>query len=85
MFKRLVLRLWTYPMKYRTIIWTRRIRIFCDGGYPIFRWVPRFRHQYYDQFWGLCGFAIYLWGRELNFCFGTDRNNLYHNPHGELR
>lgn len=78
--KRLVMRLWTYPLHCKEILWKRRIRIFCDGGCPKFRWIPRFRRQHYATHWELSGFAIYLWGREVNFSFGVDRKGLY-SPH----
>jgi hypothetical protein len=76
----LVMRFWTYPLHCKTIMWRRRIRIFCDGGSPKFKWIPRFRCQHYATHWGLFGFAIYLWGREINFSFGVDRKGLY-SPH----
>jgi hypothetical protein len=80
---RLVMRLWTYPLHCKTILWTRRIRIFCDGGCPNFRWMPRFRRQHYAAHWEMTGFAIYLWGREINFSFGVDRKGLY-SPHNSV-
>lgn len=85
--RRLVMRLFTYPLHRKTIVWTRRIRIFCDGGCPKFRWMPRFRRQYYAAHWEMTGLAIYLWGREVNFSFGVDRKGLYspHNAIGEAR
>ena len=76
----LVMRFWTYPLHCKTIMWRRRIRILCDGGSPKFKWIPRFRRQHYATHWGLFGFAIYLWGREISFSFGVDRKGLY-SPH----
>jgi hypothetical protein len=75
--KRIVMCLWTYPLHCNEILWTRRIRIFCDGGCPKFRWIPRLRRQHYATHWGLSGFAIYLWGREVNFSLGVDRKGFY--------
>lgn len=61
----------------KTIIWTPTVRIFCDGGKPIIRYIPRFRRAYYAKFWGMSGFVIYFLGREFNFSFGKDVNGLY--------
>ena len=57
--------------------WSKRVRIFCDGGVPIFRWVPRFRRLGYDPHWGMVGFAAYWLGREFNISLGLDRNGFY--------
>lgn len=57
--------------------WSKRVRIFCDGGRPIFRWFPRYCKRGYHPHWGMRGFAIYWLGREFNFSFGSDRNGFY--------
>lgn len=57
--------------------WSKRIRVFCDNGVPIFRWVPRFRRQGYHPRWRMFGFAVYWLGREFNFSFGVDHNGLF--------
>lgn len=61
----------------RTIIWTKSIRIYCDGGAPKFTFLPKYRPLSFYKYWGLKGFAIYLWGREFNFSFGVDKMGLY--------
>jgi hypothetical protein len=75
--KVLVKKFWTHPLFGKTLLWKNRVKIFCDAGGPIFRWYPRFRRLHYHKFWGLKGFAAYLWGREINFCFGEDQKGLY--------
>ena len=57
--------------------WSKRVRIFCDGGGPVFRWRPRYRRLGYDPHWGMFGFAVYWLGREFNFSFGRDVRGLY--------
>ena len=64
-------------LKGKRLVWTRWVKIFCDGGYPIYQVVPRFRRQHYARHWGLFGFAVYWLGREINFCFGVDKHGLY--------
>jgi hypothetical protein len=61
----------------KILFWSKYIRIFCDGGWPKFTWIPKFRRTYYDPHWGLKGFAFYWMGREFNFSFGKDKNGLY--------
>jgi len=62
----------------RKIIWTKMVRIFCDSGRPVMRYVPRFRRMHYDKHWNMYGFAMYWFGREFNFSFGEDVKGLYH-------
>ena len=57
--------------------WSKRVRVFCDAGSPVFRWIPRYRRLGYAPYWGMSGFAGYWLGREFNFSFGQDRNGLY--------
>ena len=61
----------------KKLVWSTYIRIFCDGGNPIIRYIPKFRRQYYATYWKLKGFVIYWLGREFNFSFGKDVNGLY--------
>ena len=61
----------------RRLVWSCYMRIFTDGGFPKFRWLPRFRRLHYAPYWGMYGFALYLFGREFNFSFGQDENNLF--------
>ena len=64
-------------LKGKRLFWTHYVRVFTDGGYPKFRYFPRFRRLHYATHWGMRGFAIYLFGREFNFSFGIDKNKLY--------
>lgn len=75
--KALLRKLWTYPLRGKRLVTTRKLRIFCDGGDPRWRWLPKFHKSYYDPYWGMKGFAMYLWGREVNFSFGDDIHGLY--------
>lgn len=68
---------WTAKLHGKKILWRKTIRICCDGGQPKWTWLPKWRQLYYDPYWGMYGFAIYLWGREINFIFGEDKNKLY--------
>ena len=61
----------------KVILWTPYFRVFCDAGMPIIRYFPRFRNLRYAKHWNMCGFALYWLGREFNFSFGKDINNLY--------
>jgi len=76
-FKKWIQTKWTYPLFKRVIIWNKYIRLFCDGGQPIWYWVPRFKLAYYSKYWGLKGITMHLWGRQLCLIIGRDRNNLY--------
>ena len=61
----------------KRLFWGVRLRVFCDGGYPIFRLTPRFRTMGYAPHWGMRGFCIYIFGREINFSCGRDIHNFY--------
>lgn len=67
-------------LKGKRLLWTSRIKIFCDGGEPIYRLTPRVRRQHYNPHWGLYGFAVYWLGREFNVCVGIDKRGLYTRP-----
>jgi hypothetical protein len=67
----------TYPLRAKKVLWTRYVKIFCDGGQPIWHWFPHFNWSYSAPFWGFKGFRMYLFGREVNFIFGEDKNGLY--------
>jgi hypothetical protein len=77
MLRYFIMRVFTYPLHAKKIIWTKYIRVFCDGGNPIFRYLPRFRRAHYNPYWGMYGFAVYLFGREINFSLGEDKKGLY--------
>jgi hypothetical protein len=66
-----------HPLHGKKLAWRSRLRIYCDGGYPAFRWVPRFFRIGYDPAWGLRGFWVSWLGRQFHFSFGRDRNGLY--------
>jgi hypothetical protein len=68
---------YTHPLHAKKLVWTKRVRIFCDGGQPIWRWFPKFYRATYHPYWNLYGFVMYLFGREINFVFGEDINKLY--------
>ena len=61
----------------KTVVWSKYVRIFCDGGQPIVRYMPRFRRARYAMHWKLHGFAMYWLGREFNFELGEDVNHLH--------
>ena len=67
-----------YPLYSKKIIWKKYVRIFCDGGQPIWRWVPKYHKEYYAPYWGLTGFCICIFGREIFVVFGEDKNHLYY-------
>jgi hypothetical protein len=69
----------TNPLLAKELLWKPKIRIFCDGGYPIFRWYPRISGNFYAPYWKMYGFRVYIWGREISFSFGEDVNGLYKN------
>jgi hypothetical protein len=77
MIEKLIRNAFSHRLHGMKLFWRPAIRVFCDGGYPVFRWLPHFRRLHYAPYWGMCGFAVYLFGREINFSFGMDRNGLY--------
>lgn len=72
-----ILNNWTYKLFSKKLIWSKKIRIFCDGGSPRFTWYPLFRANHYASYWNMTGFVMVLWGREVFFSFGEDINGLY--------
>lgn len=67
----------TYPLYARNILWEKKIRIFCDGGEPIWNWIPRIHRMGYDKYWGMIGFWMTWLGRQICFSFGEDKMGLY--------
>ncbi len=67
----------TNKLQGKKLLWFKYLRIFCDGGYLKFRWFPKFRKASYDKHWGMFGFALYIFGREINFSFKEDKKGLY--------
>lgn len=61
----------------KKLIWTKHVRVYCDGGLPKNFLFPRFRFGKYADDWGMKGFAVVWLGREFNFSFGNDKNRLY--------
>lgn len=61
----------------KTLLWTKKIRIYCDGGYPPITYYPKFRFHIYDKYWQMYGFVITFLGREFYFSFGEDVKGLY--------
>lgn len=61
----------------KTIYWGKYVRIYCDGGNPVYKRIPKFSIEYYDKYWGMRGFHILWLGRQIFFSFGKDKNNLY--------
>lgn len=78
--KQFVQRTLTERLRARQLVWTPRLRVFCDGGVPRFRWLPRFRRQRYHPHWGMRGLAVLWIGREFNVSIGVDRHGLYARP-----
>jgi hypothetical protein len=64
-------------LKGKRLYWGKKVRIYCDGGYPIFRLFPRFHKIGYAPYWGIKGFWVNLWGRQIHFSFGEDKKGLY--------
>ncbi len=77
MVDKLIRNAFSHRLHGRKLLWKPAIRVFCDGGNPAFRWFPHFRRLHYASYWGMCGFAVHLFGREINLSFGKDRNGLY--------
>lgn len=77
MIKEFILKRFTFPLKAKRIIWGKYLKIYCDGGEPIFRYYPiiHFRN-YFSRYWGMYGCRIYFLGREFNFCFGADKKRI---------
>ena len=59
------------------LIWTRYFRLYCDGGYPNFYWIPRYDKYGYDKYWGMRGFCLTWMGRQFFFSFGLDKRGFY--------
>jgi hypothetical protein len=72
-----ILKNFTAPLRYKKILWTKYVKIFCDGGFPIWRKYPRICRTHFSPHWDLKGFRIYIFGREINFVFGEDKKGLY--------
>ena len=66
-----------FYFKGRIIYWSKYFRIYCDGGYPIVKYIPNFKKLSYHKHWNMFGFLIIWLGREFYFSFGEDINNLY--------
>ena len=61
----------------KRLYWGSYLKIYCDGGEPIFRWFPKFDKKYFASCWGLKGFNMYWLGREFSFVFSKDKHKLY--------
>jgi hypothetical protein len=77
MLRLLLEKYWKKPLHGKRLLWTKYVRVFCDGGSPKFRWLPKVNRMYYSPYWGLKGFRLYLFGREINFSFGVDVRNCH--------
>ena len=75
--KSLIIKYFTRPLYCKELFWGKSLRIFCDGGNPTWRWVPKFYKAGYAEFWGLSGFWVNFWGRQIFFSFGEDKKGLY--------
>lgn len=69
------------PLHGKRLLWKKRIRVYCDGGQPIFRWMPRPYRMGYAKHWGLRGFWTSWLGRQFFFSFGEDQNGCYAHCH----
>ena len=67
----------TYPLHGKKLLWTDNIRIFCDGGYGKFGYIPKIYESSGDPYWNMISFTIYWLGREIIFSFGKDIKGLY--------
>lgn len=78
MIKNLLFKKITYPLKGKKIYWSTYLKIYCDGGQPIFKYYPVFHlKNCINKFWKMYLCRIYFLGREFNFCFGKDINKMY--------
>lgn len=59
------------------LLWTKLLRIYCDGGQPKYTLMPRYFRSSYSEYWWLYQAAFIWLGREFNFSFGIDRKGLY--------
>jgi hypothetical protein len=76
--KDLILKYFTYPLYAKTIYLSKYIRIFCDGGQPLFYYFPKiWGYPMYDKYWEMKGFCVQWLGRQIFFSFGKDVNGLY--------
>jgi hypothetical protein len=73
----LVRRYISYPLRSKEIVWTKKVKIYTDGGMPIMCYWPRFTKLGINDYWGLSGFHLYWLGREFTFVYGEDINGLY--------
>jgi hypothetical protein len=67
----------TRSLQGRVFVWTKTVRVFTDGGSPIFRWWPSVRIHAYAPYWGLRGWILTWLGRQMFLTVGNDRHNLY--------
>lgn len=67
----------TYRLHSKTLLWSTNIRIFCDGGCPVWTWIPKIHKNYYSSYWNMWGIVIQIFGRQVFFSFGKDINGLY--------
>lgn len=82
--KKLAMNFFTLPLENKVIFWSRRVRVFTDGGTSRWYWIPKFRKANYSKHWGMTGFCIYLLGREIVFSFGVDKKGLYVNLNEDI-
>lgn len=73
----LIKRYFTCPLHGRRLVWCDWLRVYTDGGNPIWRWFPRCYVMGFDPHWALHGLAIYWLGREFNVVVGKDIHGLW--------
>lgn len=67
----------SFQLKDRRLFWSKNVRVFTDGVNPSWTWIPRISRHAYADHWGMFGFMIQIFGRQVFFSFGEDRNGLY--------
>ena len=75
----------TRPLQGKVLIWSSRVRLFTDGGQPVFLWKPRLQPHRYHPHWGMRGWVMTWLGRQIFLTLGEDRNNLYATTNRSLR
>lgn len=61
----------------KKLIWTKYVRVFCDGGNPKNLIWPRFHFGMYDPCWKMKGGVLTWLGRQFFFSFGEDKKGFY--------
>lgn len=75
--KQFILKYFTYPLQGKFLIKSKYFRLYCDGGQPIFGFIPRISNKIYHSYWNMTGFVVTWLGRQIFFSFKKDTNGFY--------